>query len=217
LKEDIAQSAAYLEAAAKAGYPEAQYDFAILSFTGQCGVKQDQAIVMPLLIKAAESGVLKAIGTLAWMLHEGVGCKIDIDAAIVWARRGARMGDSESHSVLGQCYLNGLGGLKRDQFQAVQHFLQAEKTAKAWMLLGKCFQDGTGVDADQSEAVAWFTKAANADNSEAQYLLGAGYDRGAFGLPKDPAKAVHWYIQAARGGRNDAQKRLKELGVSWEK
>lgn len=325
LQKDVSKSSAYLKAAAKAGYSRAQVVLAVMYLNGQGGVEKDHTKVKPLLVRAGEGGDSEAMGLLASIMQEGVVGQPDISAAILWARRGVRMGDSDSHSVLGQCYLYGLGELRRDPFQAVQHFLQADRTAKAWLLLGTCFQDGLGVDADSAEAIEWFEKAANADNREAQYLLakamldgrgpvkydnalaiqwlqravkggspkaiyllglchrdgsgglkvdverafklftqaarenhppafnalgdacmlgegcpidyalagkhyraaadkgdrsgmfslGAGYDRGAYGLTKDRAKALRWYTQAARAGHAGAKRRLKELGVSW--
>jgi TPR repeat protein len=39
-----------------------------------------------------------------------------------------------------------------------------------------------------------FTKAAEAGNATAQYLIGLDYDTGAFfGLPIDKLKAIYWY------------------------
>jgi uncharacterized protein len=199
LQKDPIKACQYMQAAAKAGHAEAQYLLALTYFTGDqaMAVKQDYARARALLTQAAEGGQFKAIGTLAWMLHEAVGCKPDPDAAVVWAKRGAKFGDSQSNCVLGECYLKGLGGLPRAPFQAVQHLLQADKASKAWMLLGKCFRDGIGVDADPVESMAWFTKAAEAGNGEALYLLGQCYRYGSNGVKADAKKAFELFTQAA--------------------
>jgi len=199
LQKDPIKACKHLQTAAKAGHAEAQYLLALTYFTGDqaMAVKQDYDKARGLLTQAAEGGEFEAIGTLAWMLHEAVGCKPDPDAAVVWAKRGVKLGDSQSNCVLGECYLEGLGGLQRAPFQAVQHFLRADKTSKAWMLLGKCFRDGIGVDADPVESMTWLTKAAEAGNGEALYLLGQCYRYGSNGVKTDAKRAFELFARAA--------------------
>jgi hypothetical protein len=70
-----------------------------------------------------------------------------------------------------------------------------------------------GVDKDYSQAVYWFTKAAQQGNAQAQCNLGYGYEKG-YGVAKDYNQAVYWYTKAAQQG--DAQAQCN-LGYEYEK
>ena len=66
---------------------------------------------------------------------------------------------------------------------------------------------------DYTQAVEWYTKAANQGNATAQCYLGYCYEDGQ-GVPKSYEKAVEWYTKAANQGNARAQ---YNLGVCYEK
>lgn len=82
--------------------------------------------------------------------------------------------------------------------------------AQAELIVGLKYlhENGGGSDA---KAAAWITRAANAREPVAQYLLGTLYERG-LGVKKDAAAALHWYEQAANQGNRKAMYRL---GISY--
>jgi len=76
--------------------------------------------------------------------------------------------------------------------------------AEAQSYLGACYDTGTGVTRDFSEAVKWYRKAANQGLSAAQLFLGECYVKGT-GVQKDDAEAFKWYHKAAQQGYAAAQ------------
>ena len=55
--------------------------------------------------------------------------------------------------------------------------------------------------------MAWYRKAADQGDADAQYILGYCYETGA-GVPKDTAQAADWYRKAATQGHTNARQGL---------
>ncbi len=113
---------------------------------------------------------------------------------------------------------------KHKQFEATK--AKAEKgDARAQFMLGEMYlrhsdvdnvQDKTlkaQVEQDDAEAVKWFRKAAQQGLADAQFQLGAMYDKGR-GVKQDAAEAVEWFRKAAEQGFADAQ---LGLGAMYER
>lgn len=66
------------------------------------------------------------------------------------------------------------------------------------------YWQGEGVEKDAAKALALFTAAADAGNTEAQLTLGYLYMKGD-GVTADAAKALALFTSAAQGGSRDAQ------------
>ena len=62
--------------------------------------------------------------------------------------------------------------------------------------LGKMYLEGRGVPHDDTEAVAWYRRAAEQGQANAQYFLGFMYDLGR-GVTQDDVEAHMWYTLAA--------------------
>ena len=62
--------------------------------------------------------------------------------------------------------------------------------------LGKCYDNGRGVEEDYKKATQWFEKAAEKGNAQAMLQLGECYDIGR-GVEKDYKKAIVLYSMAA--------------------
>ena len=76
----------------------------------------------------------------------------------------------------------------------------------AQIMLGALYSKGGAVARDDKMAAAWFEKAANQGNAEAQYQLGNLYENSQ--LPKNFEAAASWYHKAAQQGSAKAQARL---------
>jgi len=76
----------------------------------------------------------------------------------------------------------------------------------AQIMLGALYNKGGAVARDDKMAAAWFEKAANQGNAEAQYQLGNLYENSQ--LTKDYKTAADWYHKAAQQGSAKAQARL---------
>ena len=103
-----------------------------------------------------------------------------------------------------ECIYRGWGGRKEDKAEAFQRFEHlagdgGEHQATAMNKLGVCYKRGRGVVKDEAKAVEWYTKAADAGDTNAMCNLGFCFNNGE-GVGKDEAKAVEWYTKAAEAG-----------------
>lgn len=85
--------------------------------------------------------------------------------------------------------------------------------AEAQNALGEAYYDGKGVTENLTEAVKWFTKAAEQENAKAEYNLGNCNYYGYGVQYKDYGEAVKWYTKAAEQGNAEAQ---NSLGYYYE-
>lgn len=70
--------------------------------------------------------------------------------------------------------------------------------------VARCYQNGTGVEKSEENAVVWYKKAAEQCDAEAQCALGECYYQ-AFGVEKNEKEARRWYEAAATQGNVTAQ------------
>jgi putative methionine-R-sulfoxide reductase with GAF domain len=92
--------------------------------------------------------------------------------------------------------------------------MAARGDASAENALGLLYAQGDekqSIKPDDSEAAAWFTKAAEHGNLSAQYKLGLLYWGGHHGLPKDANKAYFWTVLARAGGQESSKDLAKVL------
>jgi TPR repeat protein len=113
--------------------------------------------------------------------------------------------------ALAMLYLQGAGVI-RDSSRAKDLLKQAAESGYPGAALelghvccGKYGSDDRAID--RKEAVSWYTKAAEAGNVEAQYILGMAYLSGT-DLPVDLPAAVNWIEKAAHNDHAAAQFQL---------
>lgn len=82
--------------------------------------------------------------------------------------------------------------------------MAADGNPRAQVMLGRCYENGLGVEQDLAVAAQWFQLAAEQNDSEAQVLLAYCYEVGA-GVPKDPQQVMNLMTRAAREGNAEAQ------------
>jgi TPR repeat protein len=86
--------------------------------------------------------------------------------------------------------------------------------AEAAHQLGMRYEAGHGVGKDESEAVKWFTMAAEKGFLPSQFFLGCCYQEGR-GVAEDKAKAEEWFAKAAaHRGRNEESRFFAEQARS---
>jgi hypothetical protein len=73
--------------------------------------------------------------------------------------------------------------------------------------LAVLYAKGRGVIKSDQQAVAWYRKAAEQGNADAQFNLGLMYAAGS-GVPADDQQASSWYVKAADQGNAKAQFKL---------
>ncbi|MCL4201040.1 MAG: SEL1-like repeat protein [Pirellulaceae bacterium] len=83
--------------------------------------------------------------------------------------------------------------------------------AAAQFALGKCYEEGRGVDQNFHQALHWYEKAAALGHAGAQHTLGNCFAYG-MDVPPDYDRALVWYRKAAEQGHANSQ---YLLGVSY--
>ncbi|HEV7668865.1 MAG TPA: tetratricopeptide repeat protein [Thermoanaerobaculia bacterium] len=162
----------------------------------------------------AESGDARAQYVLGKMLEKDD----HKEEAVRWYRKAAEQGLRNAQTSLGFFYLNGEGGVAKDEAEAARWYRKAadqgEQLAQwqlAWM-----YQEGRGVPANEDEAVKWYETVIAAEAAETKPGEGTPmadmakpqvamiysrrsmvYETG-FGVPEDPAFGYYWLSRAAQ-------------------
>ena len=79
--------------------------------------------------------------------------------------------------------------------------------SEAQWLLGRCYDEGFGLERNEIHAISWHLKAAEQGYPAAQNHIGSCYQYGN-GVPRDEAEAVEWYCKAAEQTYAIAQSNL---------
>lgn len=82
--------------------------------------------------------------------------------------------------------------------------MAADGNPRAQIMLGRCYENGLGVEQDMAVAAQWFQLAAEQNDPEGQLLLAYCYEVGA-GVPKDPQQVMNLMTRAAEAGNAEAQ------------
>jgi TPR repeat protein len=124
--------------------------------------------------------------------------------------------DARAQADLGARYEMGLGGLTKDDREAVRLYkLAAEQGDPAGQAgLGSFYAQGRGgLSKDDREAARLSKLAADQGNARGQNAIGTLYSRGRGGLPRDDREAARFYKLAADQGYAAAQ---ASLGFFYE-
>lgn len=153
---------------------------------------------------------------LGQMLYTGTGTEKDVDAALGYFEKSARLGNVHAQYMLGRIYLDAGSGHENAE-QAVQWLTKSADggNALAQYALGKFYRDGNHVEKDIQKAIAFFTSAAEQDNSYAAYALGKLYLQEK-SIPKYVDAAVKWLEKSSDLGNQFAQYTLAKLYLSGE-
>ena len=143
-------------------------------------------------------------------------------------RKAAEQGDAKAQYNLGNCYMSGIGVVKKYEL-GVEWFRKAAEQgfAEAQCDLGTCYESGCGVAKDTELAVECYRKAAEKGHATAQLRLGFCFRCGT-GVAKNHELAVEWFRKAAEQGDATAQfmcgvyyydgtgvEKNTELAVEW--
>ncbi len=116
----------------------------------------------------------------------------------------ANKNSAQSSFILGVFYVKG-GNYK----EAVKWYRKGAERGNPYAQnnLGVCYEEGRGVELNNSEAVKWYSKAVDQDCVDAFYNLGCCYYNGD-GVENDDSKAVRLFRKAAEKGMALAQNAL---------
>jgi len=138
------------------------------------GVNKNESKAIGLLQEAAAAKDPRAMDQLGNCYHKGIGVARDDAAAFRQYRTAAQLNYLDSVGNLGVLYLTSdQTDLGRDEAartqKAVSLFRDGAKQNNAFcmFLYARCFEVGTGVNANPTEASAWYRRAAEAGNRPA--------------------------------------------------
>jgi TPR repeat protein len=196
-----------LQPLAAAGDPGAQELLARLHYEGW-GVTQDHAEAVRWFELAASRQYAPAQYNLARMYQQGTGVLLNQSKSMQLFRAAAALGDADAQGHLGYLALTG----KTPDYAGARHWLEksaAQNHMDAYVLIGRLFEEGLGVERDLVRAAHWYRQAAVQAVPDAQYRLGKLYAQGA-GVPQSDGDARKWLIRAVMQGNEEARAFYRE-------
>jgi TPR repeat protein len=193
INRDDKQAVAWYRKAAEQGHADAQFNLGVMYHQGQ-GVPKDFKEAMAWYRKAAAQGVASAQHNLGIMYQAGQGVPQNFKEAAAWHRKAAEQGDADAQKDLGNLYMMALD---------IPTDIRDKESAAAY---SKADVMGQGMQA-YKEAAAWYRKAAEQGNAEAQTNLGVLYEQGQ-GVPQNFKEAAAWHRKAAEQGHAGGQDNL---------
>lgn len=203
----------YLQAS-KNNHAQACYRVAVCNELG-AGTKRDHSRALAFYRKAATLGDTAAMYKLAMSLLTGsLGGSKNPKDALTWLRRAAEQADEDNpHALheLGLIYERAKenGFVIPDDAYAKELFTHAARLGypQSQFKLGHCYEFGTLACAvDPKRSIAWYSKAAQKGDAEAELALSGWYLTGSEGvLEQSDTEAYLWAQKAARKGLDKAE------------
>ena len=177
--------------------------------------------------QACDAGHSLACTNLGWMIQNGLGARVDVDAARRLFQRGCDGSACTGRNNLGCVNVGRLDrdgiGVKADHPRALQIFRDvcgrtpragdaedAGNIARACSLAGTDLIWGKELTHDIPEGLALLEKGCTRNDSFGCFNLGAAYEDGEV-VPKDTTRAGAYYKRACDGGDDEACQRLASL------
>ena len=202
----------YLQAA-KQNHAAATYRVAVCNEIG-AGTRKEPPRASAFYRKAASLGDTAAMYKLGMILLQGsLGEGQNVREAVNWLRRAAEQADEENPHALHELALlhEATGGqvVPHDPLQAKEYYSRAAYFGytQSQHKLGQCYEFGTlGCPIDPRRSIAWYTKAAEKGNAEAELALSGWYLTGSEGvLKQSDSEAYLWARRAANKGLAKAE------------
>lgn len=163
VNQDYSLATMWLTKAAKKKYAPAQVSLAYHYIYG-IGVLKDYKQAYELANKAMKQNSASAYYLMSQMYRDGLYVNKNVVAYWQMLNAAADRGDASGQSDLGYYYLYGLSGnnISPDINKALGYLQKADAqgNAQAKRLLGLCYQEGIGVDADIKKSANYFKEAA---------------------------------------------------------
>jgi len=210
LPPNYVEAAMWLRRAAEAGHTGAAKTLGHL-LLGVAGLNPDPVEAALWLRLAIAGGEFEARNDLARLALTGQVPEADQQATCDWFHEQAEAGDLAAAFDLGLCFAQGIGA-PRDDNQALALFERAAVTmpvAQYWC--GRMRAEGRGCPPDPRAARAWFLRAAELHNSDAEVAAGEMLINGRGG-PADQELAVALFRRAASVNHPGALFALEVLG-----
>ncbi|ORX99005.1 HCP-like protein [Basidiobolus meristosporus CBS 931.73] len=199
--------------ASKQNHPAATYRAAVCYEVG-AGTKRDYSRAVQFFRKAAILGETAAMYKLGMTLLKGLlNQNQNPREAITWLKRAASNADTENPHALHElalCYeKEGIPSIIPDESYSRELYTQAAQLgyAPSQFKLGSCYEYGTCTcPVDPRRSIAWYTRAAEQGDPEAELALSGWYLTGADGILKQSdTEAYLWARKAADKGLAKAE------------
>lgn len=174
VERDFVKAAQWFEQARAAGDVSAETFLAECYLYGK-GVGKNDGNAVSTLEDAAAANDPRALDQLATCYHKGIGVSPNDKEAFKLYARAAQMNYLDSAGNLGVLYLTSdQTDLGRDQAARTQKALSLfregarQNNVFCMYLYARCYELGTGVEANATEAKDWYRRAAEAGNRPAE-------------------------------------------------
>ncbi len=186
-----------LEAWAKRGDADAQFEYALRLLTGE-DMKKDEKAGVEWMEKAANQKHLRAQFVMGSLYEDGAGVKKDEAKAVEWYRKSAENGFAPAQFALAMAYDLGRG-IKQDPAKGTEWLQKAadQNHPQSQTALAAKMERGVGVTKNPSKAALLYLRAAQQDHVQAMSRLANLYYTGN-GVPLDYRRAGAWYQRAAK-------------------
>jgi TPR repeat protein len=204
---DLSRAIYYYKYAAQRGLAQSEVNLAVLYRDGM-GVQKNALQALHWFRLAAAKGHPVAMVEIGRAYRFGRGVDQNLDEAEKWFRKAADTGNALAQLNLGLLYED--EGRQVEAFQFYQRAADQGQTT-AMTKLYCCYWDGIGIAPDHAKAMQWLTKAAEARDSWAQYLMGYRYEHpddqeGSNRVPvPNLIEACQWYRRSADQNYAEAQ------------
>ena len=189
------------------------------------GADQDYAEAVKWYSKSAESGNAQAQMYLGNMFERGYGVEKDYFKAKEWYEKAAEQGDEYAKKRLLELKdwenYNDLVRRANTAYEAddyvnamrlYKQIYELDPTSEVANRIGKMYRDGKGDSINYTEAVKWFRRSAEKDDTYGQVCLGYMLQLG-LGVDQDYVEAVKWYQKSAEKGNSEG---LRNLGGMYQ-
>ena len=154
-------------------------------------------LAFPIILKAAQANNPKAQGLAARMYGNGWGVAKDEKEAYLWASKGALKDDAASQAVIGYMYLYGLGGLEKNEMEAIKWYKKSanQNNLRAVDALASIYDDKL----DFITQIEYLERSFSLGRVSAAYSLGNIYEA-VIKTPDHSKIAVEWFLKGAARG-----------------
>ncbi len=154
-------------------------------------------------LEEARGGSVKAMTEVGWSYFDGDGTIKSNSEALRWWNQASAMGDLDARNGLGVYLVREPGAGNAEKGVDIFKELAEKKYAPAMRNLGACYEEGRGIEKNLTQALTWYTKAADAGNAPAMLRVGWYYHEG-ISVKKDAARAFGYFEKAAKAGLIEA-------------
>ena len=172
---DLEKRFYWLQQAANHSHEDAKYELGLALLFGE-GCEKDAVAAVEALTESAKMDNGRAANLLGKLYLSGTEIPQDENLAVFYLRQGAQHGIAEAQSNYGVALQNGLGGIEKDDVQAVEWFRKAaaRENDTAQLNLALALAAGRGVERNLTSAEYWLQRASQNGNTTAAHILKNG-------------------------------------------